>query len=386
MIPLRYNLRSVSERYVTSSLTILGIALVAMIMVVLLGFVGGLRKTLLNTATSDSWIILSRGVSDETAGYLPLETIEILRNRSELARSSSGEPLFSPEIFRGVSVSAEKAVKRFALLRGTAPIAYRVHRNMRLVDGHWPRRGHSEWVVGQKLETRYPYLRPDTKFHFGRREWSIVGVFSDNDSARESEIWTNIDDLKVDGQIERGYANSIHIVLRNGLDKTLQTALRKDSRLRVNIVSEQDYYAAQTKIANQLQTMGVIVAVALAVGAVFGGMNTMYSAIAMRVREIGSLRVLGFTRLHILSSFILESMIFGIAGGLLGNVLALFVSWSVGLNSRLMSVGTLFYSYRPSLDADAVGILLAIAVGIAGGVLPAARAARMRITDTLRDA
>jgi len=175
-------------------MTVLGIALVAMILIILFGFVGGLRRTLLSAGTDNNWVILSRGAPDETASFISHDTIDVLRVLPEIAGDDDRQPLMSPEVFAGVNVSQNKRVKEFALQRGVAPIAYRVHRNMRLTAGHWPIRGKGEWVIGQKLEVRHPSLQPGSKFHYGRRDWNIAGVFSDNDSARESEIWTDIED------------------------------------------------------------------------------------------------------------------------------------------------------------------------------------------------
>jgi putative ABC transport system permease protein len=384
VIPIRYNLRSVMERRTTSLMTVLGIALVAMIFVILFGFIGGLRRTLLNGGAGEDWIILSRGAPDESASDISHDKLTIVRVRPEIATDSAGHPLMSSEITNGVNVSRDKRVKEFAVLRGVDPIAHQVHREMQLVAGHWPRRGSGEWVIGQKLQAKYPYLAQGSQFHFGRRNWTIVGTFSDDDSGRESEIWTDLEDLKVDSQSKSDDIESLHVALKPGSGPAFADALKKDGRLALDAVTEKDYYAAQAKVANQLGSLGLIVALALGIGATFGGMNTMYTAVARRQREIGVLRALGFTRRDILGSFVVESAMLGIVGGFAGVLLAVIVAWATGLDSRLMNVGAMFFSYRPTPGAISAGIVAAAVIGIAGGLMPAWRAARVGVVESLR--
>jgi len=265
------------------------------------------------------------------------------------------------------------------------PISKEVHRNMRLVAGHWPRRGNDEWVIGQKVAVRYPYLSPGTQFHYDRHDWKIVGIFSDDDSARESEIWTDNEDLRVEKHWQLN-ANALHVVLKPGTAEAFQQALKADGRLTIDPITEADYYAAQSKVAGQLQSLGMVVALALAIGATFGGMNTMYTSVARREREIGVLRVLGFSRANILGSFVVESAILGLGGGVTGVILSFVVAWATGLRSRLMSVGTLFFSYHPDGAAISAGLIAAMVIGVVGGLLPAWHAARIGIIDSIREA
>ena len=386
MIPVRYNLRSLIERRGTSLMTVLGLGMVAMIFVILFGFIGGLKSTMLNAGEERNWVLLSKGAPDEGASFIPHDLIEIVRVRPEIAADESGQPLMSPEIFAGVNISRDKHVRQFVLLRGVKAIAYHVHRNMRLVSGRWPVRGEGGWAVGQKVQTRQPYLRLGTQFHYGRRNWTIVGVFADNDSARESEVWTDYDDLKTDARYNGEDTNSLHVVLKTGMSQAFQEALKSDGRLKIDALAERDYYAEQTKVVDQLRSLGLVVALALGIGATFGGMNTMYTSVARREREIGVLRVLGFSRGNILSSFVIESAILGVAGGLAGIALAFAVAWGTGLNSRLLSVGSTFFAYKPTPTAISAGLIAAGIIGIAGGLAPAWRAARIGVIESLREA
>jgi len=364
----------------------LGLGMVAMIFVILLGFIGGLRSTMLNTSADRNWVLLSNGAPSETGSFIPHDSIAIVRVRPEVAQDKDGQPLVSPEIFAGVNISRDKHVRQFVLMRGVTPMAYRVHPSMHLVSGHWPVRGKGEWVIGQKVQARQPYMTVGSQFHFGRRNWTIVGVFTDADSARESEIWTDYNDLMTDARNTRQDTNSLYLVLKPGTSSAFAQAIKNDGRLKLDAYTEHDYYESQTKVIDQLRSLGLIVGLALGIGATFGGMNTMYTAVARREREIGVLRVLGFSRTNILISFVIESALLGIGGGIAGVALAFLVAWGTGLNSRLLSVGSTFFSYRPTPAAITAGLIVAALIGTIGGLAPAWRAARIGVIDSLREA
>jgi ABC-type lipoprotein release transport system permease subunit len=386
MVPIRYNIRSVIERRATSLMTILGVALVAMIFVIVFGFAAGLNQSLLNAGQDRNVIVMARGVTSENESFVPHQAVEILRVRPEIAASQKHQPLISRESIAGVNVSRTRGAKEFALLRGVEPIAYEVHPNLHLVQGHWPLRGNGEWVVGRRLLTRFPYLQPGTTFHYEHRDWKIVGVFADNDSARESEAWTDLDDLINNFHWDAGGAAALHLVLNPGSAAEFAQVIKSDGRMTLQAETETEYYAEQAALAGQLRMLGLIVALSLAIGAMFGGMNTMYTAVTRRGREIGVLRVLGFSRADILGSFVIESAILGLAGGVTGVVLATAVAWATGLTSRTMNVGAMFFSYRPTAGAIVAGVVVAAIIGVVGGLMPALRASRVGIISALREA
>jgi putative ABC transport system permease protein len=386
MVPIRYNFRSVIERRATSLMTIMGVALVSMIFILVFGFAAGLIQSLRNAGEDRNVIVMARGVTSENESFVPHQSVEILRVRPEIATNQLHQRLLSRESIVGVNVSRTRGAKEFALLRGVDPIAYEVHPHLQLVEGRWPVRGNSEWVVGRRLLARFPYLQPGTAFHYEHRDWKIVGVFSDNDSARESEAWTDLDDLINDFHWDVGGAAALHLVLNPGSAAEFAQAIKADGRLSLQAETESEYYAVQAALAGQLRMLGLIVALALAIGATFGGMNTMYTAVTRRGREIGVLRVLGFSRGDILGSFVIESVILGVAGGVAGVLLATAVAWATGLTSRTMSVGAMFFSYRPTAGAIVAGVVVAAIIGVAGGLMPALRASRVGIISALREA
>jgi putative ABC transport system permease protein len=323
----------------------------------------------------------------EPGSYITLEQYEIIRARPEIAAGQSGQALISPEMVTGFNASPDGAPSNSGetLLRGVYPIAYQVHRAMRLVAGRWPAPGRAEMIAGRKLAARFPNLTPPVQIRFGRRTWDVVGIFSDQDSARESEMWTDLDVLQQDIRYRNGFA-SLHVVLKPGTDDAFKAALNKDARLRVDAITEGEFYSAMSQFASQLRAMGMVVAAILAIGAVFGGMNTMYAAVARRGREIGVLRVLGFSRANVLLSFVIESVMLGLVGGVAGEVLGVLIAQATGLSSRLMKAGEFIFSFRLAPSAFAAGLIAALLIGAVGGFLPALRAARLAVVDSLREA
>ena len=387
MIPLRYNLRSLMERRVTSAMTALGIALVVMIVFLLLGFVAGLRSTLTEEGEPHDWIVLSRAVTAEPSSSVTREQYEIIRSRAEIAADRSGAPLVSPETVTAFNPDPDGRLdaSAFTFLRGVYPIAFKVHRTVRIVSGRMPVAGTTEMIVGRRLVARFPALAPPRALHFGRHDWKIVGVFSDAGSARESEVWTDLDLLEQDVHMG-GIYSAMHVTLRPGMGASFKAALTRDARLDLDAMPEAQFYASESELADRLRNMGIVVALILGVGAMFGGMNTMYSAVARRAREIGVLRVLGFSRADILLSFVIESLVLGIAGGVAGEILGIAVAYATGLESRLMNVATFIFSFRLAPSAFAAGLALAALIGALGGILPAWRAARMTVVESLREA
>jgi putative ABC transport system permease protein len=387
MIPIRYNLRSLLVRRATSAMTALGVALVVMILFILLGFVAGLRATMLSAVGPDNWIVLSRGVTSEPSSYVTRQQYEIIRARAEVATDSSGAALISPETVTAFNPTPEGRLDQssFTFLRGIYPIAFRVHRGVRIVTGRLPQPGKPELLVGRRLAARFPELAAGHSIHFGRRDWTVVGTFSDRGSARESEVWTDLDLLEQDIHFGSAFS-SLHLVMKPAMGDAFRAALSHDARLNLDATPELRFYAGQSRLADRLRDLGLLVAVILGIGAAFGGMNTMYAAVARRAREIGVLRVLGFSRGQILVCFVAESVLLALAGGIAGELLGVAVALATGLQSRLMNVQTFIFSFRLDPFAFLAGLAAAAIIGALGGLLPAWRAARIGVVDSLREA
>ena len=385
MIPVRYNLRSLMVRRTTSLMTALGVALVVMTLFILLGLVAGLRATMARAGARGNWVVLSRGVTTEPWSYVTREQYEIIRERAEAARDSAGMPLVSPEMVTAFNPTPDGRLEEssFTYLRGVYPIAYMVHSGIKIDSGRLPVKGRPELIVGRLLAARFSWLAPGHTIHFGRREWTIVGIFSDRGSARESEVWSDLDLLAQDVHFGSAFS-SLHVALRPGMYDPFAAVLTRDSRLNLDAISEPDFYGRQSRLADQMRNLGMLIAAILGIGAAFGGMNTMYAAVARRTREIGVLRALGFSRGDILASFAIESLALALAGGVAGEMLGVIVAIATGLRSRIMNVELFIFSFRFAPPAFLAGLVAAATIGVLGGLLPAWRAARIGVSDSLR--
>jgi putative ABC transport system permease protein len=385
VIPIRYNLRSLMVRRTTSAMTAIVVALVVMLLFILSGFVEGLKQTVMRNAVSDNWILLSRGTTSEPDSFISHDQYEIVKSRPQILTDAKGQALISPEISTGFNSNPEAPPfdVMFTMLRGLDLIAYEVHRDLKIVDGRWPKHGSAEMAVGRKLAARYPNLALGKTYRFGRHDFKIVGIFSDHDSARESEVFADLDVLAQEVHFNNGF-ESLHVVLKPGMESAFQDSLNTDARVRLDAVSEQEFYARETGFVEQLRSLGLIVAMILAIGAVFGAMNTMYSTVARRKSEIGVLRALGFNRINVLLSFISESVLLGIAGAVAGEVLGLVVAFATGLTNQLLNVGAFIFRFQLTPGTFVSGILAGIVIGAAGGLLPAWRASRVGVIESLR--
>lgn len=369
-------------------MTALSVAMVVMVLTILLGFVDGMRRTILLASGRNNYILVYRGVKIE-AGFINHETLDIIRARPEIASDTKGDALLSPELMIPFDPTPDAPRASTATIRAIRAVGYEVHDKIKVIEGRMPKRGNNEWIIGQRLLIRYPNLHPGATMRLGQAKikFPIVGIFSDNGSARESEILMDFDDLAVINHVppaELG-ANTVHLVLRPGYEDQFRNALNNDNRLKVDLYSEKDFYNLAAATSNQLRELGLIVALILSIGALFGAMNTMYSAVARRKREVGTLRVLGFGRGNVLTAFIVESAVLGLCGGFLGELLAVVVAYSTGLESRLMTVGNMMFSFDLSAVAFGYGMVAAIIIGILGGLLPAWQAARLDVIDALRE-
>src|SRR5258708_4399557 len=280
---------------------------------------GGLRSAVLGSSRRSNWIVLSRSVTSEPASFVTREQYEIIKARPEIEAGPDGAALVSPEMVTAFNPQPDGPVRlsSFTYLRGVYPVAFLVHRGIRVISGRLPARGQPEMIIGIRLAAKYASLRTGSQIHFGHRMWKIAGNFSDGGSARESEVWCDLDVLQQDVHFGNGFS-SLHIAMKPAMGANFERALGKDARLRVDAMPEAEFYALQTRLADQLLGIGMGIAGILGVGAIFGGMNTMYAAVARRAREGGVLRALGFSKAPIVARFVFESMIIALSGGGIG--------------------------------------------------------------------
>jgi putative ABC transport system permease protein len=383
-IPLKYNRRSLLVRRVSNAMTGGGIALVVGVFVVMMAMVAGLAHAIQHSGADDNVIVLARGSTTETGSSLKLDQFDALKFLTAVRRDAAGNPLASPELAEQILMPSPGGTLDNLAVRGMLPVGFAVHEQAHLISGRMFTPGLSEIIIGRALVGRYPGCRLGSSLHFGRRSWTVVGVFEAGGSAFESEVWGDVHSLQEDAN--RGTVfNSVRLKLAPGANPaTLIQRIADDPRINLQAETESDYYREQSVVANQVQLLGMLVAGIMGFGAIFAAMNTMYAAVSARTTEIATLRALGFRPAAIMSSFLIESVVLALTAGVVGVFLALPINLlSTSFNSGLTST-TLEFDFRVTFTIVIQALLFALVMGIVGGWLPARRAMRMSVAAALR--
>ena len=385
-IPLFYNLRNLRVRKTTTAMTALGIALTVAVLLGIWALVTGLRSSLEVTGDPLHLIVMRQGSTSELVSILTDEKFQAIRRLDGVARLD-GEPMVSNEVdYRGHAALAGRSRPRKATSTCAASRRWALRcARSRSSEGRWFDEGKREVVVGRGLHAIRAGTDIGDKIEFGRGDWDVVGIFDAGKSAFNSEVWAP--GALATSDLGRGSTRSSILVSAQDevAAKALVNRISDDQRLLLEAKFERDYYAAQMSSAMPVQVLGIFVAGIMAIGSCFAAMNTMYTAVARRNREIGVLQMLGFSRSSILISFMVESLLLSLLGGVIGVLLVLPLN---GLNSRIgnfvtFSETTFQFEVTPLIMA--MGIGFAAFMGVLGGVLPARMAARKDVLTSLRD-
>jgi putative ABC transport system permease protein len=384
-IPLSYNLRNLVVRKTTTLMTALGIALTVAVLLSILALVEGLRVTLSGSGDPLHIVVLRKGSTSELVSLFTRTQFQDLKFKPGIRLGRDGQPLASLEVITVISLaSVDNPDGSNVTVRGLIPAGIEMRRNVRLAAGRWFTPGRRELVAGRAVARRYPAAKIGGKVRFGRSEWDIVGVIDAGRGAENSEIWGDLNQAAADLNRVDVLSSAVVEATDPVTAKALVNDINSDRRLDLTASSEKEYYDQQTSTAAPVEFMGILVAVIMAVGSSFAAMNTMYAAVARRAREIGTLRVLGFSRLSILSSFFVESVLLSTLGGVLGCLLVMpldGVTTAVG-GSNFSDLAFDFHVTAPIMLA---GIAFAVALGSVGGLFPATSAARKEILTALRE-
>ncbi len=386
-IPFAYNLRNLVVRKTTTIMTALGIALTVAVLLSILALVAGLRGALQSSGNPLHVLLLRKGSTAELTSNFTRTMFQDVKFKPGIARSKSGEPLASLEMVTVVNLAREDAPDGNNVnVRGLAPIGIELRQDLKIDSGRWFQSGRREVVVGSAIAKRFPEARLGRKLRFGRGEWEVVGIMSAGQSSTNSEIFADLNQLSSDFQrsevLSSALLRATDPVAADALIKNIQS----DQRFNLTAEPEEAYYAAQTKSGAPIEFIGIFVSVIMAIGSSFAAMNTMYAAVARRAREIGTLRVLGFSRGSILVSFFAESVLLSAIGGILGCLLVLplnGVTTGIG-NSTTFS--ELAFNFRVTPLIMAMGVAFAMLLGAFGGLFPARSAAKKEILTALREA
>jgi putative ABC transport system permease protein len=385
-IPVVYNLRSVRQRWNSSIVAVLGIAGTVGVFVAMLSLAHGFKATLVASGTTDNALILRAGANAEMNGAVTLDEVRILQDAPGIARGPNG-PLVSAEAvmiapFPLISTGTDANVQ----IRGVSPTALEVRKTLKIVDGRFLQPGLTELVVGKNVSGTYAGLNMGSEVRFGGATWHVVGVFDAGGSAFDSEVWA---DAHVLNQVYKRPDNifqsvTVHLTSPAAIQR-FKDAVTADPRMNVDVDREVNYYSKQSQtMTTIITTLGGIVAVIMGIGAVFGALNTMYSAVSERSREIATLRALGFGAGSVVFSFTLEALLISFVGGVVGCLAVLPLN---GLTTGAMNWQTfshLAFAFRITPPLLLQGIIFALVMGLIGGLPPAIRAARRPVAPALR--
>jgi putative ABC transport system permease protein len=387
MIPVAYNVESVRARWPSALVAVLGIAGTVAVFVAMLALARGFKATLVSSGSRENALVRRAGATSEMDSSLLVEQVRAVEDARHVARQGT-MPLVSPEVVVVAAIPLRSSgTDANVQVRGTSPRALAVRSTVRLVQGRFFTPGLPELVVGRNATGTYAGLGYGEQVKFGGLTWSVVGIMDAGGSAFDSEAWCDSDLLNQAYQRVGGGYQSATVRLESA--ETLpafKSALGSDPRLTVQVDGEVEYYEkASRALTTMITVLGSLVAMVMGVGAVFGGLNTMYSAVAERTREIATLRALGFGAGSVVTSFVLESLFIALAGGLVGCLAVLPVN---GLTTGTMNWQTfshLSFAFKVTPALLAIGVGFALLMGLIGGLPPAVRAARLPVAAALRD-
>ena len=383
-IPLKYNLRSLRVRRVSSSMTIGGIALVVVVFVIVMAMVAGLDAAIEEAGSPDNLVVLRRGATTETVSGFSIAQYDALKYLAAIRRTPTGQPYASPELPIQVLTSRMDGGRDNVVLRGVNPVALLVHDKVHVIEGRMFKPGLNEVIVGRALVKRYRNCALGDTLHMGRGDWKVVGIFEAGGSSFESEVWGDLYQVLSDS--ERGnYYAVVRLKLAPGANgPALIRRIADDPQIGLQAESETDYYRDQTVTADRMRQLGMVMAIIMAIGAVFAAMNTMYAAVSSRTTEIGTLRALGFSRAAVMISFLIEAIILALAAGAVGILLALPVNGISATFANTVTFSTMAFSFRVTAAIAIEALIFAAAMGLLGGLLPARQAMRLSVVDALR--
>jgi len=345
----------------------------------------GLRKTLVETGSDDNAVVIRRSAQTEVQSGVDRSQAGIVETQPEIAIGGNGERLASKEIVVLVNLSKRTTgAPSNVMVRGVPQAGITLRPQARIIEGRMFRPGSTEIVTGRSVAGRFNGAAPGESLRFGARDWTVVGVFDAGKSGFDSEVWGDADQLMQ--SFRRPVYSSIIFKLANAAAfDAVKARLESDPRLTVEVTRETEFYAAQSRmLASFIRSLGLTLSIIFSVGAVIGAMITMYASVASRTAEIGALRALGFRKRSVLVAFLLEAMLLGVTGGVMGLFMASFMQFFTISTMNWQSFSELAFSFTLNAAIVFKAMVFALLMGMIGGFLPALRAARLKIVDALR--
>src|SRR6516225_796899 len=386
-VPISYNFRSIKERWTSTIVAVLGIAGTVGVFVAMLSLARGFKATLVASGSPGNALIMRAGSSSEMMGGITLDSVRVAQDAPGVARDANG-PLVTQEVvgvvpFPLISTGTDANVQ----VRGVSPNVLTIRNFAKIVQGRMFQPGLAELVVGKNASRTYSGLTVGSTVNFGGGRWKVVGIFDAGGSSFDSEVWC---DAHILSQVLKRPNNifqsaTIHLTSPASFQQ-FKDAVVSDPRMNVDVWREVDYYAKQSTTMTRLITvLGGFVAAIMAVGAVFGALNTMYSAVAERGREIATMRALGFSTGNVILSFLFEALLISLIAGIIGCVVVLPLN---GMTTQTMNFSTfsnIAFAFKITLNLLVMGVIFALAMGVLGGLPPAVRAALRPVVVSLRE-
>src|SRR5580704_177220 len=387
-IPIVYNLRSMRHRWVSAVVAVLGIAGTVGVFLAMLSMARGFRATLVSSGSHSNVLVRRSGASSEMDSGINQQQGQVLQDRPGIARDSNGRPEVSPEVivvaaFPLITTGTDANVQ----VRGVTEEVLQVRKNVHMLEGRFFQPGLAERIIGKNVASTYEGLEMGRQIAFGGGTWNVVGVFDAGGSAFDSEIWV---DSRVLNQVYKRPDNLFQDVTVSLTSPAafgqFKDSITADPTLTMQLDYEDEYYARQSQVLTTLITvLGTIVALIMGVGAVIGALNTMYSAVAERSREIATMRAIGFGGGSITISFIFEALLIALIGGVVGCLAVLPLNGYTAGTMNMQTFSHLAFAFRITLPLLGIGLIFALLMGFVGGVPPAIRAATRPIATALRE-
>jgi putative ABC transport system permease protein len=392
-IPISYNVRNLKLRKGLTVMTALGIALTVTTAIFLMALLAGLNRAFVSSGSSLNVLVLRKGSESELTGGFDAALFPVLKTLPGIKTDSRGEPIASGEWNVVIVLPRRDGTGEVNVtVRGMMPEglemrllpAEKSRPGVKLVEGRWFQTGQREVVVSKSIRERFAHANIGDTMWFGKGSWKVVGVFDAGGSAYESEIWGDVNQMASDFDRQGGYSSAYLRATDPIAADALTKRVSDDQRLKLDGMLETDYYAKQTSSGAPIKYIGMVVAIIMAIGSIFAAMNTMYAAVAYRGREIATLRVIGFSRPAILTSFVLESLLLALLGALVGIVLMLPFDGRQYGTSNQVTFSEVVFGLRITWQVAGYAILFALVMGFFGGLAPAWHAARQNILNALR--
>ena len=377
-------LAGLPQRAGASSVVVVGIAGVVGVLVAMLAMGEGFKATLAGTGSATTAIILRGGSQAETNSVITRDQVPLIDSLDGIARGADGRALTSPELSQVVNLTSKAdGTDANVQFRGVGPAAWALRPNLKVVEGRRFGGGLREIVAGRGAQRQFEGLEVGKQLKLANQMWTVVGVFESGDS-HDSELWADVDVLGPAYQRRAFQSVTVKLDGKSGFNR-LKAALAGDPRLKLDASTTRDYYAKQSEgLSRLINALGKVIGVIMALGAVFGALNSMYAAVAGRAREIATMRAIGFRGTPVVTAVMLETMLLALIGGLLGA----FLAWLLFNGNSVSTLGNNFsqvvFQFKVSPELLWTGLKWALGIGLIGGLFPALRAARMQVTDALR--